>query len=87
VKQKIDGGFHYWIIETKGQVHDGVVQKDAAIVNWCKEVSSIGDHQWGYMRVDQDWWTRQDLKSFATLVQGVKKNQETLGLSNLFFAP
>lgn len=87
VKQNIDGGFHYWIIETKGQIHDGVLQKDAAIVNWSQEVSSVGADQWGYMRVDQDWWNRQDLKSFAELVQGVKKNQKTLGLSNLFFAP
>jgi type III restriction enzyme len=87
VKQKIDGGFHYWIIETKGQVHDGVVQKDAAIVNWCKEVSSIGADQWGYMRVDQDWWNKQNLTSFAELVHGVKQNQEELGESNLFFTP
>ena len=87
VKQKIGNGFQYWIIETKGQVHDGVLQKDAAIVNWCLEVSKIGEDNWGYMRVDQDWWNKQSLASFAALVSGVERNQSELGVSNLFYFP
>ena len=33
-----------------------VAQKDAAIAHWCSQVSAHGDTQWGYVRVNQDWW-------------------------------
>ena len=55
VKQKFEKEIRFWIIETKGQVHDGVLQKDAAIVDWCRRVSEVGKEKWGYMRVDQSW--------------------------------
>lgn len=87
VKQKSPHGSQYWIIETKGQIHDGVLQKDAAIVNWCREVSKIGSENWGYMRVDQDWWNRQTLVSYADLVSGVSEHQKNLAVTNLFFFP
>jgi type III restriction enzyme len=87
VKQKFGKEIRYWIIETKGQVHDGVIQKDAAIVDWCKRVSEVGTEKWGYMRVDQSWWNGKTLSSFADVVVGVEKNQEDQGLTGLFFWP
>jgi type III restriction enzyme len=87
VKQKFEKEIRYWIIETKGQVHDGVIQKDAAIVDWCKRVSEVGTEKWGYMRVDQSWWNGKTLSSFADVVVGVEKNQEDQGLTGLFFWP
>jgi hypothetical protein len=87
VKQKFDKEIRYWIIETKGQVHDGVIQKDAAIVDWCKRVSEVGTEKWGYMRVDQSWWNGKTLNSFADVVDGVEKNQNDQGLTGLFFWP
>ena len=87
VKQKFGKEIRYWIIETKGQVHDGVIQKDAAIVDWCKRVSEVGTDKWGYMRVDQSWWNGKTLNSFADVVVGVEKNQKDQGLTGLFFWP
>ena len=87
VKQKFGKEIRYWIIETKGQVHDGVIQKDAAIVDWCKRVSEVGTDKWGYMRVDQSWWNGKTLSSFADVVVGVEKNQKDQGLTGLFFWP
>jgi type III restriction enzyme len=87
VKQKFEKEIRYWIIETKGQVHDGVIQKDAAIVDWCKRVSEVGTEKWGYMRVDQSWWIGKTLNSFADVVVGVEKNQKDQGLTGLFFWP
>jgi len=87
VKQKKGREIQYWIIETKGQVHDGVLQKDAAIVDWCRRVSEVVDEKWGYMRVDQSWWTGKNLNSFEEVVTGVKKNQEDQGVTGLFYWP
>jgi type III restriction enzyme len=87
VKQKLGKEIRYWIIETKGQVHDGVLQKDAAIVDWCRRVSEIGTDNWGYMRVDQSWWTGRQLNSFEDVVVGVEKNQSDLGVTGLYFWP
>ena len=87
VKQKIDKEIRYWIIETKGQVHDGVIQKDAAIVDWCRRVSEVGEDKWGYMRVDQSWWNGKSLTSFEDVVVGVEKNQKDQGLTGLFYWP
>jgi type III restriction enzyme len=87
VKQQFRKEIRYWIIETKGQVHDGVLQKDAAIVDWCRKVSDIGEEKWGYMRVDQSWWTGKTLNSFAEIVAGIEKNQEDQGVTGLFYWP
>ena len=87
VKQKVDKAIRYWIIETKGQVHDGVFQKDAAIVDWCRRVSQGANDRWGYMRVDQSWWNGRTLSSFADVVSGVEKNQKDQGATGLFFWP
>ena len=87
VKQKLGKEIRYWIIETKGQVHDGVLQKDAAIVDWCRRVSEIGTDNWGYMRVDQSWWTNRQLNSFEDVVVGVEKNQSDLGVTGLYYWP
>lgn len=87
VKQKFEKEIRFWIIETKGQVHDGVLQKDAAIVDWCRRVSKVGKEKWGYMRVDQSWWIGKTLNSFEDVVVGVEKNQKDQGLTGLFYWP
>ena len=83
-KQKFEKEIRYWIIETKGQVHDGVLQKDAAIVDWCRRVSKVGSDKWGYIHVDQSWWNGKSLASFEDVVVGVEKNQKDQGLTGLF---
>lgn len=87
VKQKVGKDVHFWIIETKGQVREGVLQKDLAIANWCKQVSEIGKDRWGYIRVDQVWWNGHPCSTFEGVVKGVKAHQAYIGATNLFFQP
>jgi type III restriction enzyme len=55
VKQKVGKGFKYFVIETKGRVFEGTIEKDKAMESWCKQVSLQGD-SWQYFRVNQDWY-------------------------------
>ena len=87
VKQKFGKEIRYWIIETKGQERDGVEQKDAAIVDWCRRVSEVSEDKWGYMRVDQSWWEPKTWNSFEEVATGVEENQKNLGRTGLFFWP
>ncbi len=51
--QKARDGLVHWIIETKGRVWEGTVEKDVAARNWCKRVSEITGKSWKYTRINQ----------------------------------
>ena len=46
-----------WIIETKGRVWKGTVEKDAAARDWCKRVSETTGKPWKYTRINQSEFT------------------------------
>ena len=51
--QKTAAGDVNWIIETKGRVWEGTLDKDAAMADWCDKVSVQTGTVWRYRRVDQ----------------------------------
>src|SRR5262249_23265163 len=51
--QKTAPGEVNWIIETKGRVWEGTLDKDAAMKDWCAKVSEQTNTVWDYRRVDQ----------------------------------
>ncbi|MYH54929.1 MAG: hypothetical protein F4135_02015 [Acidimicrobiia bacterium] len=53
VVQQTESGETNWIIETKGRVWEGTVQKDHAMQSWCESVSKTSTVPWKYLRVDQ----------------------------------
>ena len=53
VVQEAGDGEVNWIIETKGRVWEGTVDKDAAAWDWCKRVSEITGKSWKYTRINQ----------------------------------
>ena len=56
VQETTDGEVN-WIIETKGRVWEGTVEKDAAARDWCKRVSEITGKPWKYTRINQSEFT------------------------------
>ena len=56
-----------WIVETKGRVWEGTEEKDAAMVEWCRQVSEATGENWKYLRVNQSEF-RLDFASFRKLV-------------------
>ena len=55
--QETAGGEVNWIIETKGRVWEGTVEKDAAARDWYKRVSEITGNPWKYTRINQSEFT------------------------------
>ncbi len=55
--QETAGGEVNWIIETKGRVWEGTVEKDAAARDWCKRVSETTGKPWKYTRINQSEFT------------------------------
>ena len=51
--QQANEGEVNWIIETKGRVWEDTLAKDAAISNWCENVSEQTGTRWRYLRVNQ----------------------------------
>ena len=51
--QAADGDEVNWIIETKGRVWEGTREKDAAMQDWCRRVSTVTKTPWRYVRVNQ----------------------------------
>ena len=56
VQKTVDGEVN-WIIETKGRVWEGTVEKDAAARDWCKRVSETTGKPWKYTRINQSEFT------------------------------
>ena len=56
-----------WIVETKGRVWEGTEEKDAAMGEWCRQVSAATGDTWKYLRVNQPEF-RPDFATFRQLV-------------------
>ncbi len=65
--QRDHSGDRNWIVETKGRVWEGTEEKDAAMSEWCRQVSAATGDTWKYLRVDQPEF-RPDFASFRKLV-------------------
>lgn len=64
--QESDIGIVNWIIATKGRVGDGTEEKDAAIHEWCTQVTRLTGNSWKYLRVNQSEFSSQH-SSFRSL--------------------
>lgn len=51
--QETESGEVNWLIETKGRVWEGTVEKDAAARDWCRRVSEATAKPWKYTRINQ----------------------------------
>jgi type III restriction enzyme len=58
-----------WIIETKGRFWEDTDKKEAAIRNWCTEVSKMTGHEWKYALVPQERFEKHDYYDFAELLK------------------
>ena len=67
VQRDLDGEIVNWVIETKGRVWEGTVEKDAAMHDWCKRVSRATGDIWQYIRVNQAEF-RDDFETFRAMV-------------------
>ena len=67
--QKTKGKPTNWIIETKGRFYEDTDKKDAAIRNWCKEVSKMKGEEWKYALVPQETFQRHEYYDFAELLR------------------
>ncbi len=56
-----------WIVETKGRVWKGTEEKDAAMSEWCRQVSTATGETWKYLRVNQPEF-RPDFATYRQLV-------------------
>lgn len=72
VQRNADGEEVNWIIETKGRVWEGTDLKDAAMQEWCGEVTEATGIRWKYARVNQ----KEFRSEFATLRQAVEEETE-----------
>ena len=57
VVQKAKDSEVNWIVETKGRVWEGTVEKDAAARDWCERVSNTTGKPWKYTRINQSEFT------------------------------
>lgn len=67
------GSSEFWIVETKGRVWEGTMEKDSAVKYWCDQVSLESKSPWKYVRVNQDWWNKHSFGSFKDLIDAHSK--------------
>ena len=61
----------FWIIETKGRVWEGTLEKDAAVKYWCEQVTLSTKAEWNYIRVNQEFWNKHSFDSIADLLKSL----------------
>jgi type III restriction enzyme len=69
--QKVEKKLVNWIIETKGRFYEDTDKKDAAIRNWCSEVSKIKGEEWRYAFVPQEVFDKSQYYDFSELLKHV----------------
>ena len=67
--QKVGSKSVSWIIETKGRFWEDTDKKEAAIRNWCSEVSKMTGREWKYALVPQETYEKHDYYDFAELLK------------------
>jgi type III restriction enzyme len=75
--QKSSTGEVNWIIETKGRVWEGTLEKDDAMEDWCNKVSDQTETKWRYIRVNQsDFGEGNQFPSFEALTETIGPNKK-----------
>lgn len=74
--QRTDEGLRNWIIETKGREWPDTDKKDAAIENWCREVSKLKKARWSYAKIPQETFEKHDYYDFAELVKAISRAEK-----------
>jgi type III restriction enzyme len=69
--QKIGDEITYWILETKGREDENVVHKDAAILNWCENITAQTGKQWRYLKIPQVVFDKFKGKKLVDLVKAI----------------
>ena len=64
----------HWIIETKGRVWEGTLEKDQAVQYGCSQVHAETKSEWNYVRVNQDWWKKHTFTTFESLIFELAKS-------------
>ena len=59
VVQNSEIGILHWIVETKGRIWAGTEEKDAAIEDWCTQITRLTGTSWQYLRVNQSEFSSQ----------------------------
>jgi type III restriction enzyme len=78
--QKTEAGQVNWIIETKGRVWEGTLEKDEAIKDWCSKVSDQTETKWRYVRVNQGiFGDGKKFSNFQNVIDTINGN-EKIGL-------
>jgi len=79
-EQKLNDGLLMWLIETKGWEKEDVPFKDAAAIDWCKNVSELVKTKWLYLKVKYtdyisltDNLTKAPADSFAGFLKKLEK--------------
>jgi type III restriction enzyme len=67
--QKMRNKVVNWIIETKGRFWEDTDKKEAAVRNWCTEVSKITGQEWRYALIPQEIFEKHDYYDFAELLK------------------
>lgn len=71
--QRTADGERNWIIETKGLVYRGTVEKDAAMQKWCDRVERALGEPWSFVRVNQSKFDDcSGLPSLAALLEAIR---------------
>lgn len=79
--QKANAGDVNWIIETKGRVWEGTLDKDAAMKDWCEKVSAQTKTKWRYVRVNQsEFGDGKQFPSFEALIETIGPEKKKGGL-------
>lgn len=74
VVQNTEEGELNWVIETKGQVWGETEQKEAALRDWCRQVSTATGNPWKYIRVNQNQF-RPELDTLRSLIVDIIQNE------------
>lgn len=74
--QKTSADVVSWIIETKGRVWEGTLEKDEAMKDWCEKVSEQTKTMWRYIRVNQSvFGDGKKFSSFQALIDIITGNK------------
>ena len=72
--QKTESGETNWIIETKGRVWENTERKEAAMREWCRQMTSETHNSWRFIRVNQADFETGDFRTLKQLVVKIVGN-------------
>ena len=72
--QKTESGETNWIIETKGRVWENTERKEAAMREWCRQMTSETHNSWRFICVNQADFEAGDFRTLKQLVVKIVGN-------------